>query len=121
MSKGWCFSGDIFARENLKFIRPEEDVRGMIKSMRALIELNCERLVLLTSVGKIVEDGRKALSECITYMSDLSERVKALDSEGFTIEEIMDKIFSGEHNFASITNNHYSTYNFVKSLLMCNN
>jgi ribonuclease/clavin/mitogillin len=121
LSRGWCFSGDIFAREKPKFIRPEEDVSGMIKSMRALIELNCERLVLLTSVGKIVEDGRRVLSECITYLSALSERVKALDGEGLTIEEIMDKIFGGEHNFSRITNNHYSTYNFVKSLLMCNN
>jgi endoribonuclease LACTB2 len=117
LSKGWCFSGDIFAREKPKFIRPEEDVSCMIKSMRTLIDQSCARLILLTSVGKIVKDGRKALSDCITYMRELAEKVTALDGNGLTIEEIMDKIFGGEHNFASITNNHYSTYNFVKSLL----
>lgn len=121
LSKGWCFSGDIFAREKPKFIRPEEDVSGMIKSMRSLIGLSCERLVLLTSVGKIILDGRKALSDCITYVTDLSEKSGALKASGSTVEDIMDKMFGGEHNFASITNNHYSTYNFVKSLLMCNN
>lgn len=121
LSKGWCFSGDIFAREKPKFIRPEEDVSGMIKSMRSLIELPCERLVLLTSVGKIVIDGGKALSECIDYLSDMASRAKALGNEGRGTEDIMDTLFGGEHNFASITNNHYSTYNFVKSLLMCNN
>ena len=121
LSKGWCFSGDIFAREKPKFIRPEEDVSGMIKSMRSLIELPCERLVLLTSVGKIVIDGRKALSGCIDYLTDMASKTKALSDEGRGTEDIMDTLFGGEHNFASITNNHYSTYNFVKSLLMCNN
>jgi endoribonuclease LACTB2 len=121
LSKGWCFSGDIFSRENIKFIRSEEDVGSMIKSMRSLIGLPCERLVLLTSVGKIVLDGRKALSDCINYMIDLAEKAAALKTNGSTDEEIINKMFGGEHNFAVITNNHYSTYNFVKSLLMCNN
>ena len=79
LSKGWCFSGDIYARENLKFIRPEEDVSSMIKSMRSLISLPCERLVLLTSVGKIVEDGRESLSACIDNLSELAARVNALE------------------------------------------
>jgi glyoxylase-like metal-dependent hydrolase (beta-lactamase superfamily II) len=117
LANGWCFSGDIFARVKPKFIRPEEDVSKMIKSMRSLIDLPCERLILFTSVGKIVEDGRRTLSDCITYMSDLAEKVTVLDGNGLTIEKIMDKIFGGEHNFAGITNNHYSTLNFVKSLL----
>ena len=121
LSKGWCFSGDIYARENLKFIRPEEDVSSMIKSMRSLIGLPCERLVLLTSVGKIVEDGRKALSACIDNLSGLAARVNTLEKNGFGIGQIMDEVFGGEHNFSAITNNQYSTYNFVKSLLMCDN
>jgi glyoxylase-like metal-dependent hydrolase (beta-lactamase superfamily II) len=121
LSKGWCFSGDIFSRENLKFIRPEEDVSLMIKSMRSLIDLPCERLVLLTSVGKIVKDGRKALSACIDYLSVLASRVKTLEKNGLGIRQIIDEVFGGEHNFSAITNNQYSTYNFVKSLLVCNN
>jgi glyoxylase-like metal-dependent hydrolase (beta-lactamase superfamily II) len=121
LSKGWCFSGDIFAREKPKFIRPEEDVSGMIKSMRSLIGLPCERLVLLTSVGKIIPDGRKALSDCIDYLMDMASRAQALRDEGQGTEDIMKTLFGGEHNFAAITNNHYSTYNFVKSLLVCNN
>ena len=121
LSKGWCFSGDIFAREMPKFIRPEEDVREMIKSMRSLISLPCERLVLLTSVGKIVEDGRESLSACIDNLSELAARVNALEKNGFGIGQIMDEVFGGEHNFSAITNNQYSTYNFVKSLLKCDN
>ena len=56
--KGWCFSGDIFSRETLKFIRPEEDMGETIQSMKRLLDFKTERLVLFTSVGKIIEDGR---------------------------------------------------------------
>ena len=60
-SKGWCFSGDIFAGENLKFIRPEEDMGTMVVSQETLANLDTQRLILFTSSGRIVEDGRKAL------------------------------------------------------------
>jgi glyoxylase-like metal-dependent hydrolase (beta-lactamase superfamily II) len=117
LTKGWCFSGDIFAREKPKFIRPEEDVGLMIKSMERLIDLPCDRLILFTSVGKIIGDGRKAMSECISYLKDMADKAKKLNGNGARIEEIMKAMFGGEHNFAGITNSHYSTYNFVNSLL----
>src|SRR5271157_3285449 len=32
-SKGWCFTGDLFARETPKFIRPEENIGEIVHSM----------------------------------------------------------------------------------------
>jgi len=116
-STGWCFSGDLFARENPKFIRPEEHVGRIIASMRRIVALPSDRLVLFTSVGKIVEDGRKALSQCIDYLLDLAEQVQGLHRAGMTIEEIMQRHFGGEHPFAGLTNGQFSTYNLVRSLL----
>ena len=43
--KGWCFSGDIFSRENLKFIRPEEDMPETVRSMKRLLACNKVRKV----------------------------------------------------------------------------
>ncbi|MBW2648524.1 MAG: MBL fold metallo-hydrolase [Deltaproteobacteria bacterium] len=115
--KGWCFSGDIFSRETLKFIRPEEDMGETIQSMKRLLDFKTERLVLFTSMGKIIEDGRAALEGCMDYLENLSQKAKNLKDRGYTVEEIIQDIFGGEHNFAQITNGQYTTENLVRSVL----
>ncbi|MBW1990238.1 MAG: MBL fold metallo-hydrolase [Deltaproteobacteria bacterium] len=117
LSRGWIFSGDIFARETPKFTRPEEDMGQAVASMRTLVNLPTDRLVLFTSVGKIIEDGRGALTNTIEYLTGLSRQAKSLVARGRSPEQIMDTLFGGEHNFATITNGHYRTMNLVKSLL----
>jgi glyoxylase-like metal-dependent hydrolase (beta-lactamase superfamily II) len=118
---GWCFSGDIFARERMKFIRPEEDMDKTVASMRTLIALPTDRLILFTSVGRIVEDGRRALQECILYLEDLSHQAKALAQQGLGVQEIIQKMFGGEHSFAALTNGQYTTENLVRSVLAMEN
>jgi glyoxylase-like metal-dependent hydrolase (beta-lactamase superfamily II) len=117
LSRGWCFTGDLFARENPKFIRPEENIGGIIRSMHKVMELPTDRLVLFTSVGKIIEDGRKALSACTSYLTDLGARIKEREKTGATLDDMVKDLFGGEHPFSEITNGQFSTYNLVKSLL----
>jgi len=116
-SRGWCFSGDIFAREKMKFIRPEEEMGETVASMKRLIDLPTDRLILFTSVGRIVEDGRQALQDCIQYIEDLSRRAKALEKNGRGVPEIMRELFGGEHAFAALSNGQYTTENLVRSVL----
>ena len=115
--KGWCFSGDIFSRETLKFIRPEEDMGVTIGSMKKLVNYDTERLILLTSVGKIIEDGRGAFKRCIAYLEDLSGKAKNLRNNGRTEDDIIKELFGGEHYFAEMTNGQYTTENLVRSVL----
>lgn len=115
--RGWCFSGDIFSRETPKFIRPEENMGETIQSMKQLLDFKTERLVLFTSVGKIIEDGRPALEGCIDYLKNLSAKVKYLKRKGRTVEEIVQNLFGGEHAFAQLTNAQYTTKNLVSSVL----
>ena len=117
MDRGWCFSGDLFAREQMKFIRPEEDMGETVASMKKLIALPSDRLILFTSVGRIVEDGRQALESCIRYIEDLSVRAKALEREGLGVAEIIRRLFGGEHSFAQLTNGQYTTENLIRSVL----
>jgi len=116
-SRGWCFSGDIFAREKMKFIRPEEEMDETVASMKRLIDLPTDRLILFTSVGRIVEDGRRALRDCIQYIEDLSRRAKALEKNGRGVPEIIRELFEGEHAFAELSNGQYTTENLVRSVL----
>ena len=116
-SRGWCFSGDIFAREKMKFIRPEEEMGETVASMKRLIDLPTDRLILFTSVGRIVEDGRRALWDCIQYIEDLSRRAKTLEKDGRGVSEIIRELFGGEHAFAALSNGQYTTENLVRSVL----
>lgn len=117
MSQGWCFSGDLFARENPKFIRAEENIGEIIRSMRKIIEIPTEKLVLFTSLGRIAEDGRKALSDCIDYLTGLATKVKNLKTSGLSVDDIVKEAFGGEHPFMQLTDGQFSTANLVKSLL----
>lgn len=117
LSKGWFFIGDLFSRENPKFIRPEENIGKIMASMRTILDAAGGRLVLFTSVGKIVEDGRAALRACLEYLSGLVVTAKRVAGEGLAPEEIMDRMFGGEHNFAKLSNGQYTSLNLVRSLL----
>jgi len=117
MERGWCFSGDIFAREQMKFIRPEEEMGETVTSLGKLIALPTNRLILFTSVGRIIEEGRQALRSCINSIEDLSRRAKALEQEGLGVAEIMQRLFGGEHSFSQLTNGQYTTENLIRSVL----
>jgi len=117
MSKGWCFTGDLFTRESPKFIRSEENIGEIIRSMRKIVELPTEKLILFTSLGRIVEDGRKALTDCINYLSELSTRVKDMKASGMSVDEIVNGVFGGENMFMQLTNGQFSTNNLVTSIL----
>ncbi|HQI38666.1 MAG TPA: hypothetical protein PLH80_08905, partial [Spirochaetota bacterium] len=116
-SKGWCFSGDIYSRVKVKFIRPEEDVADCIASMKKILSMLTERLVLFTSVGKIIEDGRQELSDTINYFIELAEQVAMLLHKGCDADTIINTLFGGEHSFADLTNGQYTTRNLVNSLI----
>jgi glyoxylase-like metal-dependent hydrolase (beta-lactamase superfamily II) len=116
-SRGWCFSADLFSRETIKFIRPEENIGEIAASMRMLASLPGGRLVLFTSVGKIVEDGRTALTACADYLFGLAEKVKSLAREERSVDEILVAAFGNETDFSKFTNGQFSTRNLVESLL----
>jgi glyoxylase-like metal-dependent hydrolase (beta-lactamase superfamily II) len=116
-ARGWCFTGDLFARENPKYIRPEENLGELVWSMRRLVDVPSDRLVLFTSVGKIIPDGRRALTECMRYLTDLAEKAKGMERAGSSVDDIVNGLFGGEHFFAELTNGQFSTENLVRSLL----
>ncbi|HOP61795.1 MAG TPA: MBL fold metallo-hydrolase [Spirochaetota bacterium] len=117
MSEGWCFSGDIFVRENIKYIRPEENIGEQIESMKMLYSLPSEKLVLFTATGRVIEDGRKSLNECVENLNALGKKVREMSGKGKSPEEIMTALFGGEHSFSQLTNGQFSTLNLVKSIL----
>lgn len=116
--RGWCFSGDLFVSERPRVLRPEEeDISEYINSMRKLAKLKTDRLILFTSVGKIVKDGRKALRSCIKYFEDLSQGAKALKEKGLSLAAIRNELLGRENRFFLLTGGHYSSKNLIRAVL----
>jgi glyoxylase-like metal-dependent hydrolase (beta-lactamase superfamily II) len=115
--KGWCFTGDIFITERPKVIRADEDAVGLMGSMRMLAALPSDRLVLFTSMGKVIEDGRAALLACADYFQELMDRVRGLQEEGLTPIEIRERVFGEGSSLAVMTGGHFSSDNLIASLM----
>ena len=115
--RGWCFSGDIFARDNPKFIRPEEDMGETIRSLEKILAAIPAQITLFTSIGRIVENGREVLEAYIRYLQELAAKAQDLHKQGRSVEEIIQDIFGGEHLFAQMTNGQYTTENLIRSVL----
>lgn len=116
-TQGWCFSGDLFVSKEPKSIRPDEDIAEMARSMQRLVDLKTERLVLFTSLGNVIAEGREALRSCIAYLKDLSLKSKALAKQGLSPAAIRDKLFGRETILATLTEGDMSTENLISAAL----
>ena len=115
--RGWCFPGDIFITEKPKVIRADEDVMGLVESMKMLAGLPMERCVLFASMGKIIPDGRGALLACVSYLEELAGEVKTLDARGLNAEQIRERLFGEGSSLAGLTGGHFSSDNMITSIL----
>jgi glyoxylase-like metal-dependent hydrolase (beta-lactamase superfamily II) len=116
-TRGWCFSGDLYLSREPKAIRPEEDIAEMARSMQKLVNLKTEQLILFTSLGNVVQDGREALQSCIAYLEDLSQKAKQLEKQGLSASAIRDKLFGRETVLAGITEGDVSAENMIRAAL----
>ena len=116
-SKGWCFTGDAFVGRRVKTIRPEEEIEITIASLRKLACLDTKRLVLLTSLGLIFEDGREAIAAFEEFIADISAKARELNSRGRSILEIVTDLFGGEDPRALLTNGQFSREHLIRSIL----
>lgn len=115
---GWCFIGDLFVSENPKVIRPEEDVTQIVNSMEKILNSTDNEITLFTSVGRIVENGRVPLQNCINNLKHLSQEAKRLHRMGNSIGTIRDMVFGGESSLSQLTNNQFSSKNLIAAALV---
>ncbi|WXG39230.1 MAG: MBL fold metallo-hydrolase [Candidatus Freyarchaeum deiterrae] len=115
--KGWCFTGDLFVTEKPKAFRPQEDILEIIRSMRKLVELPTDRLILFTGIGRIVDNGRAALRSCADYLEDLSRKIKNLAKKGLSVTAIREQLIGEDSSLAPLTEGDFSAENLIRSVL----
>lgn len=115
--EGWCFTGDLFVSENLKMLRADEDIDGIIASLEKLLALPAEKMTLFTSIGRVFPDGKRAIRIFLDYLGELRDKVTRLAGESLTASGIRDRIFGRETQLAALTGGHFSVLNLVEQLL----
>jgi len=118
--RGWCFTGDLFVGERFRVSRREEDFTALARSLALLagVDTAAGKLTLFTGIGRVVEDGRRALSECLDHLRTVWLAARRLrDEEGLDPPTIRDRLFGRESTFAFLTGGHYSSENFIRCLL----
>ena len=117
-SRGWCFSGDLYMPwQPTRYRASEEDLTETIRSMKKLIDLDTEQLILCTSVGRVVQDGRSALRSRIEYYQNLAQRARQLEKNGLSVAAIRYELFGEESPIAESTGGDISSEHLIKALL----
>ena len=116
-ARGWCFTGDAFVGPRVKTIRPEEDMEITIASLRKLACLDTKRLILLTSLGQIFEDGREAIASLEKFVADISDKVRELNGADRSVPEIVNDLFGGDDPRLLLTNGQFSREHLIRSIL----
>ncbi len=115
--EGWCFTGDLFVSEDLKMLRADEDINGIVDSLKRLQSLPLESLVLYTAIGRVFPDGKRAIRNFLDYLQEMRSKVAGLAGESLSAPEIRDGIFGRETRLAALTGDHFSTLNLVEQLM----
>lgn len=113
--KEWIVGGDIFITKRPHFLRATESVSGSIDSLAKLIALKPRKFFCAS--GKVLENPVEELQKKIDNFSDWRKKVLALHQEGVNSEEIRDRVFGKETNFAYMSRGIFSKMNFVKNIL----
>ena len=116
-AEGWCFSGDLFVSRKPRVFRPGEDIAAIARSMKKLVDLRSDRLVLFTASGNVFQDGREALQSCMDYLHELWQEARKLEKQGLSTTATRDRLFGRESVLAGLTDGDMSSENMIRALL----
>jgi glyoxylase-like metal-dependent hydrolase (beta-lactamase superfamily II) len=79
-SRGWLFTGDLFLGERQRYLRDDEDLEGIIASLRAATSLPLQR-VFCAHRGPL-RDGPAALRRRLDHLVTVRDRARELIAQG---------------------------------------
>jgi glyoxylase-like metal-dependent hydrolase (beta-lactamase superfamily II) len=113
--QGWLFSGDLFIHERVRYLRIEEDIWGILASLRRVLALR-PRLLVCCHAG-FIEDAGGAIARKIAYWEGLGEQARRLRREGLAPQEISDRLLGPEGLGARVTGGQSAKVNLIRALL----
>ena len=113
--RGWLFTGDLYLGPRLKYVRPDEDVHGMMASLRRVIAL--EPTVLFCQHRGRVERATAAHQQKLDSLCELQVRIEQLHAKGLSPERIARSLPGQDLLWRVWTAGHFSKLNLVRAIL----
>ncbi len=113
--EGWLFSGDLFVRERVRYLRADEDMDKLLASLRRALALRPQLLVC--SHSGLVEDACGALQRKIDFWQQMAEQVRTLHAQGLSPRQITARLSGSEGLLTFLSAGHFSKINLVRELL----
>lgn len=113
--QGWLFSGDLFIHERARYIRRDEDIGGILRSLREVLER--EPRVLFCGHAGVVEEASEAIRRKIAYLEGLARQARALQAQGLSPEEIALRLLGPETRMTRLSGGDFSKANLIRGLL----
>jgi glyoxylase-like metal-dependent hydrolase (beta-lactamase superfamily II) len=111
----WLFSGDLFIRSQVRYLREDEDVYAIINSLKRVASLRPRKMFCCFS-GPI-DRPEDALQQKIEYLENLRHQVEEEIRQGLSPEQIQQKLLGGVDRYRLITGGQISKKNLIQAFL----
>ncbi|MEH7252889.1 MBL fold metallo-hydrolase [Neobacillus niacini] len=112
---GQLFTGDLFVSERTKVVLAEESILEIIESLERVLTYDFQDV--FCSHAGLLEDGRAALERKRDYLLFIQDKVLAFHEEGYTSEEIRNKLFSKKYPIVKFSGGEWDSLHIVTSIL----
>jgi glyoxylase-like metal-dependent hydrolase (beta-lactamase superfamily II) len=109
------FSADLYIARRQRYLRADENLPGILDSLRRALDLDFD--TLLCAHSGVVEDGRDRLRQKLDYFEQLCRRAAELAGEGVALAEIADRLLGPEDRVSRLSLLHYSKRNLIRGCL----
>jgi glyoxylase-like metal-dependent hydrolase (beta-lactamase superfamily II) len=114
--KKWLFSADAVPVPSRKSMAmPEENIPQQIATMEKILSLKIE--VLFDSHRGPIKSPQDYIAKRVEYLKDLQTRIKSLDNDGLTVEEIQKELEIEGPWYMDLTGERFRIDHLIKSLL----
>lgn len=115
--KGWLFTGDLYLSGHLRYLRRDENIQDLMKSLRLLANLK-PRLLFCNHRGP-VPDGEVALARKISFLERLQDQVQSGIEKGMTPEELTNYLLKKDIFFRRFSAGELSSLNLIQAFANC--
>jgi glyoxylase-like metal-dependent hydrolase (beta-lactamase superfamily II) len=114
-NEGWLFSGDLFIKEQISYLREDEDIYAVLDSLKKVAVLHPKKM--FCSFSGVVDRPVEAIHRKIDYLERLQEGIEKGLQQGLTRGEIQQNLLGTGDRFSFITRGQISKQNLIKAFI----